>query len=149
MKVNEQVESALRKAYSAAIAKNADGVTDALAGLTNAQSMELLGLGLYVAGYVVNDIHRDGVTDDKVRALATEIVNDESGWINLGEVDEVARFLRAAAQGDVDTINRLAPEDVTGLVIVAGAHLLAHYRQEGERWYAYYDVILDNYDATP
>jgi hypothetical protein len=148
MRLDEQVEARLRKAYSAAIAKKADDVTAALAGITNEQSITMIGLGLYVAGYIVNDIHRDGVTDEKVRALATEIVNGESDWMDLGEVEPVARFLRAAAQGDVETITRLGPEDATGLVIVAGAHLLAYYRQEGERWHSYLDAILDNYEAA-
>jgi hypothetical protein len=31
---------------------------------------------------------------------------------------------------------------------VAGAHLLAHYRQPGERWYRYLDAILDTYEAA-
>jgi hypothetical protein len=148
MRLDRQVEERLRKAYSAAIGKDTVGVTAALAGITNEDSRKLLGIGLYVTGYIVNDMNRDGLRDDSVRRLAAEIVDGERDWIDLGDADHVVRFLTAAATDDLDEINRLGPEDVTALTIVAGAHLLAHYRQPGERWYRYLDAILDTYEAA-
>jgi hypothetical protein len=148
MTVNRRVEEPLRKAYSAAIGKNSAEVAAALEGVSHEDSLRLVGLGLYVTGYIVNDINRDGITDDNLRKLAIEIIDGEADWMDLGNPDHVARFLKAAANGDLGEVNRLGAEDVTGLVIVAGAHLLAHYRQDGERWYRYLDAILDNYEAT-
>lgn len=148
MMVDEQVESRLRAAYGAAIAKRADDVTAALDGITHEQSMSLIGLGLYVVGYVVNDIHRDKPNERDVRGLATEIVNAEIDWIDLGGADLVASFLNAAAAGDAAAIGRLGAEEATGLVIVTGGHLLAHYRQENERWFRYLDAILETYETV-
>jgi hypothetical protein len=148
MKLDKQVEQRLRKAYSAAIGKDMAGVTAALEGISNEDSRKLLGLGLYVTGYIVNDHNRDGLQNENVRRLATEVVDGEHDWIDTGDADHVAKFLTAAATDDVDEINRLGPENVTALTIVTGAHLLAHYRQPGERWYQYLDAILDQFEVV-
>jgi hypothetical protein len=146
MPVNSQVEQRLRKAYSGAIAKDSDIVAKALDGISEEETSTLITMGLYVSGFIANDIYRDGPTSKDYQELATKISDKESDWIELTR-DTVARFLKMATTGDT-TLGGLNGEDVTGLAIVCGAHLLSYYRLENERWYQYLDEIWNSYEQN-
>lgn len=148
MRVDDGVEKRLREAYSGAIGKDADRISRTLVGITNEETVTFVGLGLYVAGFIVNDIYPDGPTDDDVRELAAQIIEGESGWMDLGDDDTVARFLKAAATGDT-TLGGLGGDDLMGHAIVCGGHLLSHYRLAGQRWYQYLDEIWAIAEAAP
>ncbi|GAA5198430.1 hypothetical protein GCM10023322_71840 [Rugosimonospora acidiphila] len=144
MPINSQVEERLRKAYSGAIAKDPDAVAGALDGISKEDTASLITMGLYVSGFVANDIYRDGPTDEDFRELASKISEKESDWIDLDRAS-VAEFLKVAVTGDV-TLGGLGGEDVTGLAVVCGAHLLSYYRLDDQRWYQYLDEIWDSYE---
>jgi hypothetical protein len=146
--VDEQAEARLREAFSGAIGRRPEKVSAALAGVPQKQAETVVGLALFVIGFVVNDACGDGASDGTVRDLAQKIIDGESDWSNVGDLDLVTRFLAAAARGDVAAVNQLAAEDVVGLSVVAGAHLLAHFRLPDQRWYQYLDEILDGYEAS-
>lgn len=147
MPVDERAEERLREAFSGAIGRKPEKISAVLAGVPQDRSEAVVGIALYVVGTIVNEACGE-VTDDAVRDLAQKLVDGESNWIDVGNLDLVARFLKAAASGDVATVNSLDAEDIVGLSVVAGAHLLAHYRREDQRWYQYLDEILDRYEAT-
>jgi hypothetical protein len=146
MPVNSQVEERMRKAYSGAVAKDSDIVARALDGISKADTGTLIAMGLYVVGFIANDIYRDGPTDEEYQELAVKISDKESDWIDLNR-DSVAGFLKVAATGDA-TLGGLDGEDLTGLAIVCGAHLLSYYRLDDQRWYQYLDEIWDSYEQA-
>jgi hypothetical protein len=148
MRVDERIEPRLREAYSAVIAKDADRVSAALRGMSNEDTATFLGLGLYVCGFIVNDIYKESVTDANVRELAEKIIAKQSDWMDIGEPEVVAAFLKAAATGDT-RVASLGGEDLTGLTIICGGHLLGYYRLEGQRWYEYLDEIWSAVEAAP
>ncbi|GAB3802864.1 hypothetical protein [Micromonospora zhanjiangensis] len=148
MRIDERVEGRLRECYSGAIAKDSDLITAALAGITKEDTAHLLGLGLFVVGFVVKDVLREDLTDESIRDLADKIVTKQADWIDLGDASEVTAFLKAAATGDRQLAG-LGGEDITGLVIVCGAHLLNYYRLDGQRWFQYLDEIWSILESTP
>jgi hypothetical protein len=148
MKIDERVEGRLRVAYSAAIGKDADQISEALAGITKDETAKFIGLGIFVCGFIVKDVLREELDDDRLLALARDIVKDEADWMDLGDPAVVAAFLKAAATGD-HQLAGLDGEDITGLAIVCGAHLLAHYRLGEQRWFQYLDEIWAALEAAP
>jgi hypothetical protein len=148
MRIDERVEGRLRECYSGAIAKDSDRISAALAGITKDDTTRLLGLGLFVVGFVVKDVLREDLTDERIRELAEKIVTKQADWMELGDPSEVAAFLKAAATGDRQLAG-LGGEDITGLVIICGAHLLNYYRLDGQRWFQYLDEIWANLEGTP
>lgn len=148
MPVDQRAEERLRAAFSGAVGRKPEKISAALAGVPQSKSQAVIGLALYVVGSVINDATGAAATDDAVRDIAEQLVTGESDWIDVGDIDTVVRFLKAASAGDITAVNRLDTEDLVGLSVVAGAHLLAHYRKEDQRWYQYLDEILNNYEAT-
>ena len=146
--MDQQAEESLRAAFSGAIGRNPEAISAALAGVPRGRSEEVIGLALYVIGSVVNEATGGGLTDATVRDIAEQLVSGESDWIHVGDVGTVTRFLTAAATGDITAVNQLDTGDLVGLSVVAGAHLLAHYRDEGQRWYQYLDEILDGFETA-
>jgi hypothetical protein len=148
MRVDERIEPRLREAYSAVIAKDADRVSAALQGMTAEDTTTFLGLGLFVCGFIVNDIYKESATDENVRELAGKIIAKQSDWMDVGEPEVVTAFLKAAASGDT-RLAGLGGEDITGLTIICGGHLLGYYRLNDQRWYEYLDEIWAALEAAP
>jgi hypothetical protein len=73
-----------------------DRITAVLQGLDESQSQQAIGLGLYVCGFVVNDVHREGATDDDLRKLAQQIVKAEADWVAL-DTEQVALYSTGSA----------------------------------------------------
>jgi hypothetical protein len=141
MDMNDSVETRLRESYGAAISKDPDRMSRAVDDIAPQESATLVDVGLYVSGYIVNDIYWDGLSDDNTRELAAKIVAEESDWIDVGDADTIVRFLNAAVTGDATTVAGLGGENLTRLVVVCGGHLLAYHRPDGQRWYEYLDEI--------
>jgi hypothetical protein len=140
MELDDSVEKRLREAYCGAISKDPDRISRALDGITPQETATFVDLGLYVSGYIVNEIFQHSPTDDNVRELADRIGARESDWTQTGDADTIVRFLDAAVTGDTTRVG-LGAADLTRLVIVCGGHLLAYHRPDGQRWYEYLDEI--------
>jgi hypothetical protein len=137
--IDAAIEERVRAALGAVIDRDGDGMVSALAGLTSNETRHALGLGLFVVGYVVNNIHPDGVTEAEIASLAQQVTESESDWISLNP-ESVRLLLTAGAKGDA-TLRGIDPNDALGLTFVVGGHLLAAYRAEPERWFEYLDEI--------
>lgn len=129
----------LSESYRGVVARDGDRMVGAFHDLDDEDWQQAIALGVFVAGFIVNDVHRDGGTEEQLRELATKIVESESGWIDL-EAETVARFLAAAATGDT-SFSGVPREDIIGHTFVSGGHLLATYRLEGQDWWSYLDEI--------
>jgi hypothetical protein len=148
MDIDQRIESHVRKAYSRVVGRDGDGMIAALADLDDTDWQMAVWLGVFVCGFIVKDVFPDGPTDDELRGLAQGIIDAESDWVDLGPVDQVATYLRAAADGD-PTLAGLPRKDVIGLTFVCGGHLLATHRLKDQNWWEYLDEIWAALEATP
>jgi hypothetical protein len=147
MRIDERIEGHVRDAFTAVIGRDGDQMTEALRGLNEADSQVAVGLALYVCGFVVNDIYRQGATDAEIHELAKQITQSESSWIKL-DTDSNAKLIRAAATGD-GAFGGLGKADVPGLAFVCGGHLLGAFSDEGQPWHEYLDEIWAAAEAAP
>jgi hypothetical protein len=148
MQINEHVEEAVREAFRAVIAKDGDRLVTAFRGLNEDEARTAVAYGVFVAGFVVQDVFRVGVSDDDLRDLATKIIASESGWVDLGDAATLARMLRSAAQGD-PTFAGVPREDVIGNLFVSGGFLLTSFRTNDQHWWDYLDEIWAALEAAP
>ena len=148
MNIDPRIEEHVREAYRAVIAKDGDRMVRAFRGLGEVEAATMAAYGVFVCGYVVNDVLRDGVTEGRLRDLATKIVHSESDWIDLGSAEAVAHLLGAASRGDTSFAG-VPREDVIGSIFVCGGYLLGVYRSEGKEWWDYLDVIWEELLASP
>lgn len=148
MRIPENIEERVREAYRGVVARDGDRVSNALRGLNKDQSRKAVALAYFVCGYIVKDIFIEEPTYEDLCEMAEDIVKDESNWINLGDKETVAVFLRAAAAGDT-SFTGLKPEDFVGFTFVCGGHLLATYRGEGQQWWEYLDEIWAAVESLP
>ena len=139
MRIDVQVEDRVRRALAGVIDRNGDAMVAALDGLSEEQAQHALGLALYAAGFVVNDVFRDGATDEELRALARQIVETESNWVTL-DVETVSHTLRAAAIGD-PSVAGVAPGDVVGNAFVSAGHLLGAFSDDDQEWWEYLNEV--------
>lgn len=147
MRIDERIEDHVRNAFSAVIARDGRKMVDALRGLDETDSRIALGLALYVCGFVVNDVYRDGATEHEVRELAEQITRSEANWVTL-DPDEVTTLLTAAATGD-GTFGGLARKDVPALAFISGGHLVGAFSHDDQPWYEYLDEIWAAFEAQP
>lgn len=146
MQIDERVEGHVRQAFSAVIGRDGDALAAALSRLSEQDRVAALGLALYVVGFVVNDIYRNGASDEELRTLARQIVDGESNWVTLN-IDTVARILRAAATGDA-SLGGVAKDEIAGNVFISGGHLLGAFSQKGQPWHAYLDEVWAAMEAS-
>jgi len=147
MQISERIEGHVRDAFGAVISRDGDAMVEALKGLTAEDSATAVGLALYVVGFVVNDIHRDGATDEELATLARQITETESDWVQLNP-DTVASLLGAASTGDT-LLGGVAREDLAGNVFVSAGHLLGAFSGQGQPWHEYLDEIWTALEAEP
>jgi hypothetical protein len=147
MQVSEQVLNRARQAFSAVIGRDGDAMVAALQGLSDDDSAALLGLALFVCGFVTKDVYRDGPTEEEYQTLARQIVETESSWVQLN-VATVTRLLRAAAEADM-SLGGVQREDIAGNAFVAGGHLLGAFSLDGQTWWQYLDEIFAEMKTSP
>jgi hypothetical protein len=148
MEIDPRVEEHVREAYRGVIARDGDRMVAAFRDLNAADSAKAVAYGVFVLGYVVNDVFRDGATEAELLALAGKIIKSESDWINLRNAEDLARVLRSAAAADV-TFPGVPPADVIGHVFVAGGYLLGVYRRANQEWWNYLEEIWEVLLAAP
>ncbi|MET8309741.1 hypothetical protein [Micromonospora sp. NPDC005173] len=147
MRVDERVEEAVREAYRAVIAKDGDRLASALAGLNEHEAQRAVRYAVFVVGFIVNDVFRNGATEAELSGLADKIIASESSWIELGPREDLASLLSAAAGGDV-TATSTARADVVGNTFVVGGFLLTSFRLDDQRWWDYLDEIWAAMEAA-
>ncbi|MCA2216782.1 hypothetical protein [Jidongwangia harbinensis] len=140
MEIDPRIEEHVREAYRGIIGRDGDRMVAAFHGLGADDAAKAVAYGVFVLGYIVNDVFRNGATDADLRQLAGKIIESESDWINLRGADDVAGVLRSAATGEV-TFPGVPPADVIGHVFVAGGYLLGVYRRADQEWWDYLDEI--------
>ncbi|MEV6304956.1 hypothetical protein AB0M02_36475 [Actinoplanes sp. NPDC051861] len=148
MEIDPRIEEHVREAYRGVIARDGDRMVAAFRGLNTQDSATAVSYAVFVLGYVVNDVFRDGATGDELLDLAQKIVKSESDWIKLHSAEDLAAVLRSAAVGDV-TFPGVPPGDVIGHVLVAGGYLLGVYRHEDQEWWNYLDEVWGALLAAP
>jgi hypothetical protein len=147
MRIDEGIEQHVRDAFGSAVNEDGDRLVESLKGLNQTDTLRALGLGLFAVGFVVNDIFRDGATDEELLDLAQQIVEEEASWVTLDE-NAIVPLLRAAATSDI-SLPGVNKEDAVFLTFVCGGHLLAAFREDGQHWYDYLDEIWAQLLAAP
>jgi hypothetical protein len=148
MHIDARIEEQVREAFRAVIAKDGDRLVAALRDLSTEDFATAVAYGLFVLGYVVNDVFRAGPSEDELRSMARKIIHGVSEWVDLGSEDEVARLLAAAANGDA-SFPGVPREDIVGIVFVSGGYLLGVYRRSNEHWWDYLNEIWQELLAAP
>lgn len=142
MKIEDNVEDAVRNAFTAVVDKNADGIGTALRPLSADKATTAVGYAAFVVGYVVRDVLNDKVTKPELNEFAADIAADLRTWYPHGT--DVAALLTACVSGDPSGIS----EDAAVDVFAVGGHLLSRYRPENTRWFEYLDAIWDAAEAA-
>lgn len=148
MEIDPRVEEHVREAYRGVIARDGDRMVAAFRGLDPDDAATAVAYGVFVLGYIVNDVFRNGATEADLLMLAEKIVESESDWIRLRSASDVAGVLRSAAAGDV-TFPGVPPTDVIGHAFVAGGYLLGVYRRADQEWWNYLEEIWEVLLAAP
>jgi hypothetical protein len=149
MQIDEHVEEAVREAYRAVIAKDGPRLVNAFRDLSEDDARTAVAYGLFVCGFVVKDVLRDGITEQNLDQLAAAIIASESAWVDLGSAEDLAALLRAAATGDTSFAEVRDRQDVVGKIFVCGGYLLTSYRRDDQHWWDYLDEIWAALEAAP
>jgi hypothetical protein len=148
MRVDERIEEIVREAYRAVIAKDGDRLVSTFRGLEEEDARKAVAYGIFVCGYIVNDVFRDGAKEQELRELATKIIASEADWVDVGSPDEVAGVLGAAAKGE-SPFGNVPPQDAIGTVFVCGGFMLTSFRLKREHWWDYLDEIWAAAESMP
>jgi hypothetical protein len=148
MRIDERIEQRVRDAFGAVANRDGAGMAAAPQGLSNEDVATALSYGLFVVGFILNDVLREGPTDEDYEVIAGRAIDAASGWIDLGDRAAVVALLRAAAKGD-PSVPGVSPEDVLGHTFVLGGYLLQAYRLDNQHWWEYLDDIWAQLEATP
>lgn len=148
MKIDPRIERHVRQAYGAVATKDGAAIAPSFEGLSSQDSAIALGYGLFVVGFIVNDVLRDGVTDEALDGIARRAAESTSSWIDLGARSALVALMRAASKGDA-SIPDMPVEDLVGLTFVLGGYLLQAYRLDGQHWWEYLDDIWAQAEAMP
>jgi hypothetical protein len=148
MKISERIEQRVRNAFGAVIDRDGDRMVTASEGLSEPDAATALRMALYVVGFVVNDIYRDGASEGQLLTVARQIVDTEADWVQLDPADIIARILGAASKGDM-SLGGVREEDLAGNVFVSGGHLLGAFSLEGQPWWKYLNEIWAALGAEP
>ncbi|MFG3555180.1 hypothetical protein ACGGAQ_12370 [Micromonospora sp. NPDC047557] len=147
MQVDERVEGAVREAYRAVIAKDGDRLAAAFAGLNEDEAQMAVRYAVFVVGFIVKDVFRNGATEAELSELADKIIASESPWVDLGRREDLARLLAAATSGNI-VASSTARADVVGNILVVGGFLLTSFRLDDQRWWDYLDEIWAAMEAA-
>jgi NDP-sugar pyrophosphorylase family protein len=148
MRIDERVEEIVREAYRAVIDKDGDRLVAAFRGHSEEQAQMAVAYGIFVAGFIVNDVLRQGVTEEQLRKLADQVIASEGDWVDLGSPEHLVKLLASAANGDL-SFEGVPREDVIGNVFVSGGYLLASYRLKDQHWWDYLNEIWAGLEAAP
>jgi hypothetical protein len=147
MQIDEQIEEHVREAYRGVAAEDGARIARAFEGLSPDDAATTLGYGLFVMGFVINDVLRKGATDADLDGIAQRAIETVSGWVDLGDKAAVVALLSAASKGD-GSVPGVPPEDVLGNTFVLGGYLLQAYRLDSQHWWEYLDDIWAQAQAT-
>jgi hypothetical protein len=149
MRIDESVEEIVREAYRAVIGKDGDRLVGAFRSGSEDQARSAVAYGVFVAGYVINDVLRERVTDTQLLELAENIIESEADWVDLGDPVDLAKMLASATRGDLSFEGVVPREDVIGNIFVSGGYLLTSYRNDDQHWWDYLNEIWAALEATP
>lgn len=137
MRIDDEVEGIVRDALDAAVKRNPTKLNNALRCFPNDAAVQSgVELALAVASFVMIDVHAGRPTGAQIRAVADKAAEMEN-WA-VASPDEVFDLLNNVLSGTPFPASA-PPEDVIILTFVVTANLLASFRTEDERWFAYLD----------
>ena len=143
MKTPPQAEEKLIEVFTGVVAKDSDRVGAAIRAFNEEELKTATATALFICGYVVNDVFRDGPTPENLHEMAEQIIEDLTDLVNLGEVDDVAKFLDLTARGS-ESLEGLSPMEVLFLAFPCAGYLLAAFSLEDQRWWEYLDEIMSS-----
>ncbi|MBO0871050.1 MAG: hypothetical protein J2P15_21065 [Micromonosporaceae bacterium] len=149
MKIDERVEPLVREAFAAAIARDADRLTEAVTAIAAAgdqTATDAINLALKITAYALLDIH-EGFTPDQeqIHDLAKDFCEMEEWAVP----DEAAAVKLLTALGNVSSVEAvLRPEEIAVLLFVLGAWLLTAFLPDDKHWPQYLDEILDDLERN-
>jgi len=148
VRIDERVEEIVREAYRAVIAKDGDRLVAAFRGVSEEDAQTAVRYGVFVAGFIVNDVLRKGAREGELTELAQRIVASEEDWVDLGSVQDLASLLGGAARGDL-AYGGVPSENVIGNIFISGGFLLTSFRLKEQRWWDYLNEIWSAAEAAP
>lgn len=140
MRIDDAIEERMREAFRGVIAESAERVVAASSDVDERTFGQMLGYALHVARDVLSDAFPGGPSGADLQLLSERIVQAEETWVDLGGVGRVRKFLEAVLVGG-EGLQELAPRELSVLPFVVGAHLVAAYRDDDQKWWDYLDEI--------
>lgn len=149
MKVDKNVEPAVRKAYAAAVAGNSEWLNDALKEIADGgddfavRALELAVVVDAAALHALYDGHPDA---DQIDELLGHFRDSES-WGGIHPA--VARPFLTALADHTPAQDAVGLADLADVSIVMGAWLLSAFLPDGKDWTDFLDEILDALETSP
>ena len=147
MRIDKVIERRVREAFAAVIGHDESDLRAHLRVLSERELQVALVYATFVTGYVVSDVFEGAPDDAELTEMAEDAVQGTKDWIDLGGIESVVAFLKAATAGNAD-FPGVPGEDIAGYAFVIGGYLLSRYRREGQRWYEYLDDIWNAAQAA-
>jgi hypothetical protein len=148
MRIDSQTEPLVREAFGAAVARDTGRFRRALKAIGSAGdnvASESVHLALIVDAIALHHIHQGAMPDSaQIRELTKEFCEMEE-WPAPDESTASAFLESLANQSPVEKV--LPPEQVSVLVFLVGAWLLASFLKNNQHWNDYLDNILDSIEA--
>jgi hypothetical protein len=150
VKINPEVERAVRRILAGAVAEEPDRFETgmlALADKGDAFAGEALVLVVAIDSAALFSIHEGHRPDDEqLRYLATAF-EESQAWAQIDH--EVALKFLAAIADQIPVQDALPLDDLVEVAFVVGAWLLTAFLPEGKDWTDFLDVLLEKIEATP
>jgi hypothetical protein len=148
MRIDSQIEPLVREAFGAAVARDADRFRAALTAIGSAGddvASESVHLALIIDTYALLDIHQGTKPEDaQIRELGKEFCEMEQ-WAAPDQAAATAFLQSLANRSPVEEV--LPPEQISVLVFLVGAWLLASFLKSNQNWTDYLDNLLEGLEA--
>jgi hypothetical protein len=150
VKINSEVERAVRKALAGAVAEETGRFESAILELADKGDSfagDALVLILAIDSAALFSIHEGQRPDDEQLRYLAQAFQESQAWATIPE-GQPLKFLTAIADGKpVQDVIPLG--DLVTVAFVVGAWLLTAFLPEGKDWTDLLDLLLERIEATP
>lgn len=148
MRIDQDVEPAVRKAYGAAVAGKGDWLDAALKNIAD-RGDEFTGRALELAVVIdaaaLHAIHEGRPDDEQISALLKHFADTES-WADI-DPHVSRRFLTALAD-HTPVRDVVSVVELSDVCFVMGGWLLSSFLPEGKKWTEFLDEVLNAIETS-
>ena len=151
MKIDKQVEHAVREAFGASVAEEPTRFNSALEAITDRGegfTRDAINLAVAVDSAALFALHEGvGPDEDQTLQLARDFVRSQP-WARIGE-DVAAPFFTALAGGQEALPDALEVGDIAQASLAVGGWLLSAFLAEDRAWTDFLDDLLEHLERMP